>query len=124
VWCVFGCGGDRDRTKRRIMGRIAEEGADFVIVTDDNPRTEPSEDIFAEIREGFQSPTAAFWISDRAEAIEMALSRADASDIVVVAGKGHESYQVQGAKRIDFDDREVIRETWKRLRAQRKRNEI
>ena len=112
VWCVFGCGGDRDRAKRPMMARIAEDGSDHVVVTDDNPRTEPSEQIFADIRTGFRDPKRVIWLSDRRRAIVAALEGATPDDVVLVAGKGHESYQVIGTEKVDFDDREVIREIW------------
>jgi UDP-N-acetylmuramoyl-L-alanyl-D-glutamate--2,6-diaminopimelate ligase len=112
VWCIFGCGGDRDRAKRPMMARIAEEGADQVVVTDDNPRTEPSEQIFADMRPGFRDPDRVIWQRDRRLAIAAALEGAAPGDVVLVAGKGHEGYQVIGTEKIDFDDREVIREIW------------
>lgn len=115
VWCVFGCGGDRDRAKRPLMARVAEAGADHIVVTDDNPRTEPSEQIFADIRPGFREPDRVIWQSDRRLAIAAALEGATAgatADVVLVAGKGHETYQVIGTTKNHFDDREVIREIW------------
>jgi UDP-N-acetylmuramoyl-L-alanyl-D-glutamate--2,6-diaminopimelate ligase len=95
-----------------MMARIAEDGADHVVVTDDNPRTEPSEQIFADIRTGFRDPKRVIWLSDRRRAIAAALEGATPDDVVLVAGKGHESYQVIGTEKVDFDDREVIREIW------------
>ena len=118
VWCVFGCGGDRDRAKRPMMARIAEDGADHVVVTDDNPRTEPSEQIFADIRPGFRNPDRVVWHGDRRAAIATALEAAGAGDVVLVAGKGHETYQVIGTNKINFDDRKVIREIWSRRRSE------
>ncbi len=117
IWCVFGCGGDRDTTKRPLMAAIAEAHADHVIVTDDNPRTESSDKIFADIRRGFKSRQGVTWIPDRAAAISKALAAATADDIVLIAGKGHETYQVQGTRRIDFDDRAVARAAWTHLTA-------
>jgi UDP-N-acetylmuramyl-tripeptide synthetase len=108
---VFGCGGDRDRTKRAPMGRIAAELADVVIVTSDNPRSEDPERIFADIEVGLRQigrPYAK--IVDRREAIFHAISLAQSGDIVLIAGKGHENYQIVGSQRIHFDDREVARE--------------
>jgi UDP-N-acetylmuramyl-tripeptide synthetase len=113
VITVFGCGGDRDNAKRPLMGRAAVECSDAVIVTHDNPRTEAPERIIGHILEGFpqQMGTKTFEvIQDRRRAIHTALDMAVAGDIVVVAGKGHEDYQILGDKTIHFDDREVARE--------------
>ena len=108
---VFGCGGDRDRSKRPLMGVAACRFSDHVIITSDNPRGEDPlkiiEDIESGIRGGFSNYEA---IPDRKEAIAAALERADRSDIVVIAGKGHENYQIIKDKIIHFDDREVARE--------------
>lgn len=109
VWCVFGCGGDRDATKRPIMGRIAEQWADRVIVTSDNPRTEDPLAIMENIREGFHDPERAHWIADRRQAIRHAAERSDPGDIVLIAGKGHEPYQVIGTTKRPFDDRDEAR---------------
>ena len=104
--CVFGCGGDRDRGKRPQMGRIAENLADIVIITDDNPRHEPPEQIIADIASGMHStPTI---VRDRARAIGMAIGGAKTGDAVLVAGKGHENYQQIGDRRLKFSDREVV----------------
>jgi UDP-N-acetylmuramoyl-L-alanyl-D-glutamate--2,6-diaminopimelate ligase len=113
VICVFGCGGDRDRAKRPLMGRAVAGAADVVVVTSDNPRSESPAKILDEIVPGVlaerpQGPDAV--IVDRAEAIADALSRAAAGDVVVIAGKGHEDYQEFAHERIHFDDREVARE--------------
>ena len=108
LWCVFGCGGDRDRQKRAKMGAIAERIADHVIVTDDNPRHEDPQAIIAQILSGLARPEAALVISDRALAIRTAVSRAAADDVVVIAGKGHEDYQQIGDRRIPFSDREQV----------------
>src|SRR5690606_12627658 len=89
-----------------------EDGADHVVVTHDNPRTEPSEQIFADIRPGFRNSDRVVWQSDRRLAITMALEGAPSGDVVLVAGKGHEDYQVIGTSKNHFDDREVIREIW------------
>ena len=107
--CVFGCGGDRDRGKRPQMAAIAEAGADRVIVTDDNPRSEDGDAIVADIVAGFGNPQAARVQRDRAAAIALALQGADASDIVLIAGKGHETYQEVGGRRLPFDDLAVAR---------------
>ena len=117
VIVVFGCGGDRDRTKRPLMGRIASDLADVAIVTSDNPRTEDPEAIIAEVRTGMTGPHET--IVDRAEAIRRAISQARPGDTVVLAGKGHEPYQIIGGRRIAFDDREVARQALRELGASR-----
>lgn len=109
IWCVFGCGGDRDRTKRPVMGQIAERYADEVIVTSDNPRTEDPEAILSEIRTGMERPDRARWIVDRRAAIATAAEESAAGDIILIAGKGHETYQLIGTEKLDFDDREEAR---------------
>lgn len=108
--CVFGCGGDRDRGKRPQMAAIAERGADRVIVTDDNPRSEDGDVIVADIVAGFAAPAAAEVERDRAKAIALALRGAGASDIILIAGKGHETYQEVAGVKHDFDDMAVARE--------------
>jgi UDP-N-acetylmuramoyl-L-alanyl-D-glutamate--2,6-diaminopimelate ligase len=105
--CVFGCGGDRDRGKRPIMGRIAIALADHVIVTSDNPRTEDPGAIIAEIVQGAGSRCET--ISDRTAAIRAAIAAAQAGDIVVVAGKGHEQYQEIGRIKHPYSDAVVVR---------------
>ena len=107
---VFGCGGDRDRGKRPQMGALAEQLADRVYVTDDNPRSEVSTDIIAEILAGMQRPEAARVEADRARAIRHAIDEAQAGDLVLVAGKGHEDYQLVGDRTLHFDDREQVAE--------------
>ena len=114
VLCVFGCGGDRDRGKRPLMGRIATELADIAIVTSDNPRSEDPEAIIAEILEGAADAEAE---PDRREAIARAIGEAGEGDVVVIAGKGHEQGQQFADSTIPFDDREVARETLRRLGA-------
>jgi UDP-N-acetylmuramoyl-L-alanyl-D-glutamate--2,6-diaminopimelate ligase len=114
VLCVFGCGGDRDRGKRPLMGRIATELADIAIVTSDNPRSEDPEAIIAEILEGAADAEAE---PDRREAIARAIGEAGEGDVVVIAGKGHEQGQQFADRTIPFDDREVARETLRRLGA-------
>ncbi|WP_456376915.1 UDP-N-acetylmuramoyl-L-alanyl-D-glutamate--2,6-diaminopimelate ligase [Thiolapillus sp.] len=109
LYCVFGCGGDRDRGKRAPMGTLAEALADVVILTDDNPRSESSAAILADILEGMQEPRQAQVIPDRAEAIAAAIHQAQAGDAVLVAGKGHESYQQIGDQRLPFSDIEQVR---------------
>ena len=115
VICVFGCGGDRDRGKRPVMGRIASELADVAIVTSDNPRSEDPEAIIAEVLEGGGASLEAE--PDRAAAIERALAVAREGDIVVIAGKGHEQGQELADRTIPFDDREVARQVLRRLGA-------
>ena len=111
VVTVFGCGGDRDRGKRPRMGRVAGERSDFVILTSDNPRTEPPEAILDEVEPGIrETGTAYLRIADRKEAIFEAIGRARPGDSVVIAGKGHENYQILGREKIHFDDREMARE--------------
>jgi UDP-N-acetylmuramoyl-L-alanyl-D-glutamate--2,6-diaminopimelate ligase len=107
--CVFGCGGDRDRTKRPLMGKIAAELADLAIVTSDNPRTEAPERILEDIVAGIPPEIAVQVISDRALAIDTAIQTAQAGDGVIIAGKGHEDYQILGTEKIHFDDREQAR---------------
>ncbi|MBO5245063.1 MAG: UDP-N-acetylmuramoyl-L-alanyl-D-glutamate--2,6-diaminopimelate ligase [Selenomonadales bacterium] len=111
---VFGCGGDRDRTKRPIMGRIAAQLGDVVIATSDNPRTEDPdrilEDVEAGILEVLDDNTHYEKIADRRKAIERAITMAKADDVVMIAGKGHETYQILNTGTIHFDDREVARE--------------
>lgn len=108
--CVFGCGGDRDRTKRPKMGKIAAELADIAVVTSDNPRTEDPERILQDVVEGIPSSIEAIVISDRATAIRRAILQAQPGDGVLIAGKGHEDYQILGTEKIHFDDREQARE--------------
>ena len=107
LWCVFGCGGDRDAGKRPLMGAVAERLADRVIVTDDNPRTEQPDRIVADILAGMRQPATATVVRDRRAAILHALAEAEAGDIVLIAGKGHEDYQIVGAERLPFSDRTV-----------------
>jgi len=104
LWCVFGCGGDRDPGKRPIMGGVADDLADCIIVTDDNPRSENPEAITSGITAGIKSHAARV-IHDRGEAIGAALNEAVAGDIVLIAGKGHEDYQIYGEVRRNFSDR-------------------
>ncbi|EXX91688.1 UDP-N-acetylmuramoylalanyl-D-glutamate--2,6-diaminopimelate ligase [Paenibacillus darwinianus] len=119
VYCVFGCGGDRDRTKRPIMGRIAASYADYVIVTSDNPRTEEPHAILADIEAGLQAdgvPAERYeLIADRRAAIEKAVEMASPDDVVLIAGKGHETYQIIGKETFDFDDRLVAEQAIRRI---------
>lgn len=111
---VFGCGGDRDRTKRPIMGRISGKYSDFTFVTSDNPRTEEPKQILLEIEAGIAEVTGNFQvIEDRRSAIREAILMAEPGDMVVIAGKGHETYQLLKGKTIHFDDREAAREILK-----------
>ena len=103
LWLVFGCGGDRDRSKRPMMASIAERFADHVIVTNDNPRTENPEVIIREICSGFSGNTH-LCITDRAQAIAHAIAQAQSGDVVLIAGKGHEAYQIIGTEKRDFSD--------------------
>lgn len=114
---VFGAGGDRDPGKRPLMGRIVANGADIAVVTSDNPRSEDPEAIIDDIVRG--APNAKFQRRvDRREAIELALALADPEDAVLLAGKGHETYQVLGSGEIDFDERVVVRELLTRAQRQ------
>ena len=110
LWCVFGCGGDRDRGKRSLMGTQAEQLASRVVLTDDNPRSEVSDSIIADISAGMQQPQNAVIMSDRRQAIFYAVSEAANDDMVLVAGKGHESYQEKQGNRQPFSDIAVVRE--------------
>ncbi|MEC4893289.1 MAG: UDP-N-acetylmuramoyl-L-alanyl-D-glutamate--2,6-diaminopimelate ligase [Oscillatoria sp. PMC 1051.18] len=114
--CVFGCGGDRDRTKRPLMGKIAAELADVAVVTSDNPRTEDPEKILADILVGIPDSIEPIVICDRATAIQQAIQNAQPGDGVIIAGKGHEDYQILGTEKIHFDDREQAREALKLLK--------
>jgi len=108
LWCVFGCGGDRDKGKRPMMGEIAERLSDVAIVTSDNPRTEDPDAIITDVLAGMQNDAVA--IADRNAAIEYAIREAAAGDTILVAGKGHESYQIIGNERLHFSDTEVATE--------------
>jgi UDP-N-acetylmuramoyl-L-alanyl-D-glutamate--2,6-diaminopimelate ligase len=110
ITVVFGCGGDRDRGKRPLMGEIAERLADHVVLTSDNPRSEDPERIIDEIASGLAGKTGVERIADRRSAIEQALRRSGPGDLVLIAGKGHEDYQIIGTERRHFNDAEVVRE--------------
>ncbi len=112
VWCVFGCGGDRDVSKRPLMGAVAERLADHLVITSDNPRSERPEAIIADIVGGLERPGAATIMPDRREAIRHAVALSEAGDVVLVAGKGHETYQIVGEERLHFDDREEVKRTF------------
>ncbi len=112
VWCVFGCGGDRDRTKRPLMARAVAQAADRFIITSDNPRTEDPLAIIAQIEQGLSAAdrAKAATVPDRAAAIRQAVAELREGDTLVIAGKGHEDYQILGQRRIHFDDAEVAAE--------------
>jgi UDP-N-acetylmuramoyl-L-alanyl-D-glutamate--2,6-diaminopimelate ligase len=116
VICVFGCGGDRDREKRPMMGRIASELAEIAILSSDNPRSEDPLAILAEVAAG--APNGSLEIEpDRAAAIAKAVELAREGDVVLIAGKGHEQGQQVGARKLPFDDRDVAREALRSLAA-------
>ena len=106
---VFGCGGDRDKGKRPLMGAIAEEGADYAIVTSDNPRTEDPDSIIDDIEAGMRGSNYER-VTDRLAAIQRAIEVAEEGDIVLLAGKGHETYQIRGTTSYPFDEKEIVRE--------------
>lgn len=108
LWCVFGCGGDRDKGKRPLMGQLAEQLADKVIITSDNPRTEDPQQILLDIAAGMQKSEAFHLVSDRRLAIKQALTAAAAGDIVLVAGKGHETEQIIGTTAYRYDERAYV----------------
>jgi UDP-N-acetylmuramoyl-L-alanyl-D-glutamate--2,6-diaminopimelate ligase len=110
LWCVFGCGGDRDRGKRPMMGAVAADLADRIVLTDDNPRSEDPARIVDDIRGGVGDHPLVSVIHDRRAAIATAVERARPGDVVLVAGKGHESEQLVGHERRDFSDRAVVAE--------------
>jgi len=109
LFCVFGCGGDRDAGKRPVMGAIAERLADSIVVTDDNPRSEDGDAIVAQIVAGLAAPERARIERDRARAIGWAVAQARPGDVVLVAGKGHETYQESATGKRPFDDFAVAR---------------
>lgn len=110
ILLVFGCGGDRDRTKRAPMGRCAMRYADRTVITTDNPRTESPMAIINDILEGYSSAEGRTVITDRTKAIGFAIANANAGDVVLVAGKGHEGYEVRGREILPFDERKIIKE--------------
>lgn len=110
LWCVFGCGGDRDRGKRPRMGRIAESLADHVVLTDDNPRSEDGMAIIRAIQSGMEKPHRSRVIRDRGRAITQAIAESEPGDVVLVAGKGHETEQVMNGERQFFDDARAARQ--------------
>ena len=117
--CLFGCGGDRDKTKRPEMAKVAEEYADRIIVTSDNSRTERTEDIMEDIRKGFTpaGQAKAIFIADRKEAIRTAILTADDGATILLAGKGHETYQIIGREKRHFDEKVIVEEIFANVQA-------
>ena len=115
--CVFGCGGDRDRTKRPEMGRIAQKMADRIIVTSDNSRTEKTADIMAQIKEGMDisGKAKSLFIEDREQAIRTAVMLAGQGATILLAGKGHETYQIIGTEKTHFDEKEIVAEAFRTI---------
>lgn len=105
LWCVFGCGGDRDSTKRPLMASVAEAGADAVVVTSDNPRSESPEAIIEQVRQGLRHPGRAIIEGDRALAIASSIAQANSQDVILIAGKGHEAYQEIAGIKYPFSDK-------------------
>tara|TARA_B100000700_G_scaffold93359_2_gene105382 strand:- start:774 stop:2243 length:1470 start_codon:yes stop_codon:yes gene_type:complete len=110
VTCVFGCGGDRDKGKRPLMAKAAQKYADRVVVTSDNPRSEDPHTILDDIKSGFSANIEAHYEVDRAKAIALAITQAGSEDIVLIAGKGHEDYQIIGEQTLAFCDRTVVQQ--------------
>jgi len=115
ITVVFGCGGDRDRGKRPLMARAAAAGADQVILTLDNPRGEDPARIFADTEAGFTAADSHRTVADRQEAIDVAVAGSGPQDLVLVAGKGHETYQILADGRVHWDDRDALRRAWARV---------
>ena len=107
LWCIFGCGGDRDTTKRPLMAKSAESLADKIIITNDNPRTEDANNIIEDIFEGLNNKDDVIILQDRFEATKYALDNSSKDDIILIAGKGHEDYQIIGDKTVHYSDRET-----------------
>jgi UDP-N-acetylmuramoyl-L-alanyl-D-glutamate--2,6-diaminopimelate ligase len=114
LWCVLGCGGDRDPGKRPLMAAAAEQGADRVVLTSDNPRSEDPAHILAQMRAGLRDPAAVLIEPQRAAAIDAAVQQADAADVVLLAGKGHETYQEIAGVRHPFSDTDEARAALRR----------
>lgn len=106
---IFGCGGDRDRTKRPIMAKVVEDLSDIIILTSDNPRTENPEQIFTDVKKGFIKSDDYIFEPDREKAIKAAVNMAEKNDIILITGKGHETYHIIGTKKWHFDDKEIAR---------------
>lgn len=115
IWTVFGCGGDRDKGKRPQMAQVAEKWSDQVIVTSDNPRTENPEQIIKDIQSGFTKSKGTTFV-DRREAIRQALSQSSSEDVILIAGKGHENFQIIGDQKLNFSDYQVALEEYKNVR--------
>ncbi|AEB28337.1 UDP-N-acetylmuramoyl-L-alanyl-D-glutamate--2,6-diaminopimelate ligase [Francisella hispaniensis] len=109
LWCIFGCGGNRDTTKRPIMAQIAEEYASKIVVTEDNNRFENIENIFSDIKKGFKYPQKHTFITSREQAIRFSIENANQGDIILLAGKGHECYLDKNGIKEYFDEREIIK---------------
>ena len=110
LWCVFGCGGDRDKGKRTLMGSIAEKNANYIVLTNDNPRSENAEEIIQEIQSGIENVNKVIVEQDRRTAINIAISKAKSGDTVLIAGKGHENYQIVGDKKYPFNDANEVKQ--------------
>lgn len=123
VISVFGCGGDRDSSKRPIMGEISGKVADYTIITSDNPRTEKPEDIIKAIEEGISKTKGKYEVVvDRTEAIEKAIKMANKRDIIILAGKGHETYQEINNEKNHFDEREIVKEIIEKIQKSNEKN--
>jgi UDP-N-acetylmuramoyl-L-alanyl-D-glutamate--2,6-diaminopimelate ligase len=109
LWCVFGCGGERDRGKRALMGAVAADKADLTVLTDDNPRGEDGNQIIAEVMAGVPGEREVLIERDRATAVRYAVTAAIPGDVVLIAGKGHECYQEVAAVRRPYSDRAAVR---------------
>lgn len=115
LYCLFGCGGSREHSKRPIMAKAAQQNADFIIVTEDNSRTDKIEEIFKDILSGFDNSFAEFLvIKNRKQAIEYALQKASAKDVILLAGKGHETYLDKNNQKTHFDERDVVLDFWRK----------
>ena len=118
---LFGCGGDRDRTKRPLMGNVATEMSDFTIITSDNPRTEDPKQIIEDILDGVKTAKSRYTvIENRKEAIEYAVQNAKSGDIIILAGKGHETYQILKDGKVHFDEREIVADALAKLKTDKK----
>ncbi|MCL2661881.1 MAG: UDP-N-acetylmuramoyl-L-alanyl-D-glutamate--2,6-diaminopimelate ligase [Oscillospiraceae bacterium] len=125
VITVFGCGGDRDKTKRPLMGQIATELSDYTVITSDNPRTEDPGSIINDITEGIKNTKAAYKvIENRHDAICWAIDSLNNGDVLIIAGKGHETYQILGKEKIHFDDREIVAQHIRQIRANSRKQKV